>query len=110
MTRRKWDFWEMIDRKPGKRALDIGKVKQAILILDLGNMRFFATAKNREFLEEVATNLRKYHLNAKFYILPFGVRIKTVDPETNRAIDWVAEEGFSLWYSPVDALDSPYIS
>ena len=82
----------------------MNKNKGRQAILDIDGKRLLSTGKNRAFHEEIITNWHKYRPDIKFVIESFDVQIMTVDPNTHITLTWRKEEGFSLWYSPVNAL------
>ncbi len=76
-----------------------------LVILDVKGERFFCTSRNKKCLEEKMTSMQKVYPTVTFAIKNFFANIKRVS-DTGVVTDWTKEEGFSLWYSPVDALSA----
>ena len=71
--------------------------------LELEGKRYFEGSRDKAELEKTAMNLQNNHPEVEFVIWPFFVKITKIDLETSEVTDWKQEDGFSLWYSPVDA-------
>jgi hypothetical protein len=80
--------------------------ERKMCILDVAGRRFHLTSTGKALVEEAMANLRKYHPTVTWTIEPFYVNIKRFNPDTNIVTDWTKEVGWSLWYSPVDALEN----
>lgn len=77
-------------------------------ILDIGEERLLCTSEDKKSLEVYRRRFQEFYPDAKFRIKPFYLFINTYDSQTNLVTDWnkgKRGEGYSLWFSPSDALD-----
>jgi len=77
--------------------------RDTVLIVE--GMALHSVTKDKDFLEETMANIKKWHPAVAVTIKPFYADIQKIDPITGIVTEWEKKEGFSLWYSPVGALD-----